>query len=110
MDTDRAEYTASLRQFADWLDKHTDYPIPSTRQLLLSLGTNEAVRGFADRFGLEVSADGEGNLSAEIGFGPISYHAYGYTDFTAHCAADSERRARSWADEKGLEFVPKAGA
>ncbi|WP_441251177.1 hypothetical protein [Kitasatospora sp. McL0602] len=109
-DTDRAEFTTGLRQFADWLDANTQYPIPSGQRILLALSTNPAVQEFADRFDLETVADPEGNLSAEITFGPVSYHAYGYTDFDAHWAAARERAARTWAANRGLEFVAKADA
>lgn len=107
-DTDRAEFTAGLRQFADWLDTNTEYSLPTGQRFLLSLGTNSAVTEFADRFGLETKADAEGNLSADIPFGPLSYCAYGYVDFDAHIAAEAERRARTWAAAQGLEFVAKA--
>jgi hypothetical protein len=107
-DTARAEFTNALRQLADWLDANPQYPHPTRERVLLPLHTNAAVREFADRFGLGVSADAEGNLSAEIKFGPVAYHVYGYVDFAAHCAADEERRARRWAEKSGMEFVAKA--
>lgn len=107
---DRAEYTGSLRRFADWLDANPQCPTPGSQKFLLPLNTNAAVREFADQFGLEVAADAEGNLSTDTVFGPITYHAYGYTDFAAHMAADSERRARTWAAKNGLDLVPHDAA
>jgi hypothetical protein len=103
----RAQYTAALRQFADWLDANPQYNAPTSQKLLLPLLTNPAVREFADRHGLEVATDAEGNLSAEIAFGPIAYHVYGYVDFAAHVAAKSERDARRWADQNGLDLVTR---
>lgn len=110
MTDDRAEFTAGLRELADFLDANTQYPAPSDRRLLLCLLTNPAVEEFAARHGLETKADEEGNLSADMAFGPISYHAYGYVDFEVHQAATAERNARDWADKQGLELVAKADA
>lgn len=109
-DTDRAQFTAGLRQFADFLDAHEQYPTPSDQRILLSLLTNDAVTEFAQQHGLNTAADGEGNLSVDLCFGPIVYHAYGYVDFAAHQAAHNERQARNWADRNGLELVAKADA
>jgi hypothetical protein len=103
----RTDYTNALRQFADWLDANPQYDAPASQKLLVPLSTNPAVREFADRHGLEVAMDAEGNLSAEIKFGPIAYHVYGYVDFEAHVAAKSERDARTWAGRNGLEIVAK---
>lgn len=104
----RAEFTAGLRQFADWLDANTDYPVPARNQVLLPLTANPAVEEFAAKFGLSTVADKEGNLSAEVSFGPVSYLAYGYVDFTAHLAASNEHQARTWAAKHGLQIVTKA--
>lgn len=108
--TNRAEFTAGLRQFADWLDANPQYPNPSDQRVLLSLLTNDAVTEFAQQHGLDTAADDEGNLSVNLTFGPIVYHAYGYVDFDAHQAAHNERQARYWADRNGLEIVAKADA
>jgi len=109
-DTDRAQFTAGLRQFADFLDAHEQYPVPSRHQILLPLATNPAVEEFAAQHGLEVEADKEGNLSATLTFGPVTYLAYGYVDFEEHRAATAERDARNWASKQGLEIVAKADA
>ncbi|MGW3321077.1 hypothetical protein [Streptomyces virginiae] len=99
-----------LRELADWLDANPDVPLQATR-ILLALSTNPAVAEFAAQHGWPVTRDGEGNASAERTFGPITFHAYGYVDFAAHYAASSERQARKWAAEQGLEITaPEAGA
>jgi len=104
-DTDRAAFTAGLRKFADWLDANPQYPTGGSQRILLALHTNQAVEEFAARHGLDTAADAEGNLSADVAFGPITYHAYGYVDFDAHCAADDEKRARRWAAKNGIDLV-----
>ncbi|MCC9307720.1 hypothetical protein LN042_11530 [Kitasatospora sp. RB6PN24] len=104
----RAQFTTALRQFADWLDANPQYDVPTGQKFLLCLLTNAPVREFAERHGLDVSADAEGNLSTRLNFGPLVYEVYGYVDFTAHLAAAHERNARRWADENGLDIVAKA--
>ncbi|MGW2539445.1 hypothetical protein ACWC5I_00855 [Kitasatospora sp. NPDC001574] len=105
--SDRAAFTASLRQFADWLDTNTQYPHPGEQRFLLCLLTNAAVSEFATRFGLETNADDEGNLSANIEFGPVTYHVYGYVDFDTHYAAAEERAAHAWAARTGMRITPQ---
>jgi hypothetical protein len=107
MTDDRAAFTAGLRQFADFLDANEQYPVPGDPRLLLCLLTNPAVEEFATRHGLVIAADEEGNLSADMAFGSISYHAYGYVDFEVHQAATAERNARDWASKQGLELVAR---
>jgi hypothetical protein len=105
--SDRADFTTGLRQLADWLDANPQVRQPGSERLLISLSTNPAVEEFAAQHGLQTTADDEGNLSADLTFGPITYHAYGYVDFDAHCARNDERRARSWAAEQGLTLTPQ---
>lgn len=107
----RAEYIAALRQLADYLDAHADVQLPSDR-LLIVMHTNSAVEALATEHGLTVAYDAEGNASCDLVFGPIQYHAYGYTDFTAHSARLTEENAQRWAAEQGMTIVPadEAGA
>lgn len=102
----RSGYIAGLRQFADWLETHTEVPVPLSNKFLLALSTNTAVREFAETHGLPVDTDDEGNASCDLVFGAITYHAYGYTDFQEHCARGAERQARRWAAEQGLILRP----
>ncbi|MFE7395676.1 hypothetical protein [Streptomyces sp. NPDC057557] len=106
--SDRDEYIAGLRQFADWLENNPAVADPGRQQLLLPLMTNAAVDAFATEHGLTVSTDAVGNMSVEIQFGPITYRAYGYIDFAQHVADREEQQARRWAEKKGLE-LRKAG-
>lgn len=104
-DDQRAAYVAGLRDFADFLES-TDVEVPRTqRTLLLSLSLNSAVEAFAAKHGLTVGYDAEGNASADLVFGPVVYHAYGYVDFAEHCDRNNERTARTWAELHGLEIV-----
>ncbi|GAA1977270.1 hypothetical protein [Kitasatospora viridis] len=103
--SDRAQYTAALRQVADWLDANPHCNLPVVQGLHVPLHTNAAVREFAQQLGLETDADAEGNLSINVPFGPINYHAYGYVNFDDHCAATEERNARRWADKNGLQIT-----
>lgn len=105
----RDEYIAALRQFADWLEQHPQYSTPVTSQLLLPLSTNSAVEEFAAAHGLAVKVDDDGNASTDVQFGPISYHAYGYADFTAFYEQSNERQARTWADRNGMVIEPREG-
>jgi hypothetical protein len=107
--TQRAEYVAALRAFADWLDANPDVETPGYQRLLLALTTNEAVEEFAQAHGLDVAYDDEGNASADLAFGPIVYHVYGYVDFAAHCERNAERDARAWASKKGMVIQPAEG-
>lgn len=104
--SDRTAFTAALRQFADWLDANPDIEVPGTERLLAYLPTNSEVERFAAEHGLAVVADNEGNLSTEIEFGPLRYHAYSYVDFEAHREASDERQARDWADRTGQTITP----
>jgi hypothetical protein len=106
--SDRTEYIAGLRAFADWLESNPDVREPQEQRLLLSLSTNPAVEAFAAEHGLDVTIDDDGNASCELTFGSITYHAYGYRDFAEHCAATDEKRARAWAEKNGVALV-KAG-
>ncbi|WP_158942412.1 hypothetical protein, partial [Streptomyces sp. ERV7] len=84
---------AGLRRLADQLER-TELPVPHDQRFLLPLHTNLAVETFAQAHGLDVAYDPEGNASTDLAFGPIVFHAYGYVDFTGHCARQDERRAR----------------
>lgn len=102
--TDRNEYIAGLREFADWLEKNPAVETPYGERFLLALTTNPAVEAFATKHGLTVDTDDDGNTSADLHFGPIRYHAYGYADFTAYTAEWDEKRARRWVEKQGLEL------
>ncbi|MFG2144271.1 hypothetical protein ACGFRG_08730 [Streptomyces sp. NPDC048696] len=101
--SERAAFVAGLRRLADRLER-TDLPVPHDQRFLLPLHTNLAVETFAQAHGLDVGYDREGNASADLDFGPIVFRAYGYVDFTRHCAREDERRARRWAAENGMEI------
>lgn len=101
----RAVYVAGLREFADFLESNPDVTVPDGQRLLLSLSTNPVVEEYAAEHGLTVDYDNEGNASADMRFGAIRFHAYGYVDFAKHCEANDERGARTWADRNGLEIV-----
>lgn len=103
---ERAAYTSSLRQLADWIDAHPELPIPYVSDLLTPLHTNAAVEDFAKAVELEATADKEGNLSVAVSFGPINYRVYGYVDFGEHVRVGDEKQARRWAAENGLDLVP----
>ena len=98
----RDEYIAGLRRLADWLEQNPDLPAGGAQRVLLPLTTNPAVEEFASVHGLTVKVDEDGNASADIEFGPIVYHAYGYADFAEWCKRQDERRARQWADRNGM--------
>ncbi|MET9222427.1 hypothetical protein ABZX65_27185 [Streptomyces sp. NPDC003300] len=102
----REEYIAALREFADFLEANEDVREPHGQRFLLSLSTNAAVEEFAAAHGLEVSYDADGNSEAPMLFGPITFLAYGYADFDAHCELTAERNARTWAERKGMTIVP----
>lgn len=103
------EFTTGLRAFADWLDAHPETKAPGDQRFLLALHTNPAVEQFAAEQGLTVAYDDEGNASCALTFGPITYYAYGYVDFAAHCDKSDERTARKWAGRKGMTIVPAEG-
>ncbi|MFD9211816.1 hypothetical protein ACFVY9_01615 [Streptomyces sp. NPDC059544] len=98
---ERTRYVAGLRGLADWLER-SDAPVPGSARLLLPLHTNDAVETFAAMHDLQVVYDREGNASADLHFGQVTYHAYGYVDFDAHSERANERQARAWASEHGL--------
>ncbi|MEV4917837.1 hypothetical protein AB0K47_13615 [Streptomyces tirandamycinicus] len=102
---ERTRYVAGLRSLADWLER-SDAPVPGSARLLLPLRTNDAVAAFAATHDLQVVYDREGNASADLHFGQLIYHAYGYVDFDAHCELANERQARAWASEHGLVLRP----
>ena len=101
----RAAYVAGLRDFANFLEANPEVQEPGYQRLLLALTTNPAVEEFAAKHGLTVDRDDEGNASCDLRFGPVTFHAYGYTDFDEHCERGNERQARGWAAAKGLEIV-----
>jgi len=101
----RTAYVAGLRDFANFLESNPDVQEPGCQSLLLPLMTNSAVEEFAAKHGLTVDHDDEGNTSCNLRFGPITFHAYGYTDFAEHRDATDERNARKWAAAKGLKIV-----
>jgi hypothetical protein len=103
----RAAFIAGTRKFADWLEANPQFTAPLDSRFLLALHTNPAVEEFAAEHGLTVAYDDEGNASADLHFGPVVYHAYGYVDFIAHCERNHERQARRWAENKGLALVPQ---
>ncbi|PJN22403.1 hypothetical protein [Kitasatospora sp. CB02891] len=106
--SDRTDLIAGIRQFADWLEATPDVPAPTSPRFLLPLSTNSAVIAFASEHGLTTTADAEGNLSAALTFGSVTYEAYGYVDFEEHRAAIAERNARTWAAENGLQITSSA--
>lgn len=111
--SDRDAFVQGLRDLANWLTAHPTAPAPYGQRLLMPLSTNEAVAEFAAAHGLTVEHDAEGNASADLTFGPITYHVYGYLDFAAHYERIDERRARAWADRTGATITPansEAGA
>ncbi|MFJ8437655.1 hypothetical protein [Kitasatospora griseola] len=108
--SDRTQLIAGIRQFADWLETHPEVTAPTNPRFLLPLSTNQAVTNFAAEHGLTTAADDEGNLSAELVFGPVVYRVYGYTDFEEHRATIAERNAREWAAENGLQITPSTCA
>ncbi|KDN84397.1 hypothetical protein [Kitasatospora cheerisanensis] len=103
--SDRAQLINGIRQFADWLEANPDVAAPSNPRFLLPLSTNSAVAVFAAEHSLTTTSDAEGNLSAVLTFGPLSYEAYGYVDFEEHRAALEEKNARDWAAKNGLRIT-----
>ncbi|WP_086710280.1 hypothetical protein [Streptomyces antimycoticus] len=105
-DENRAAFVAGLRALADFLEATPSVPEADGQRLLLPLHTNPAVEAFAAEHNLTVEYNAEGNASADLVFGPVVYHAYGYVDFIEHCERSNERNAREWAARKGLEIRP----
>ncbi|MFE9432914.1 hypothetical protein [Streptomyces sp. NPDC006640] len=102
----RDAYIAGLREFADFLEQHPAVRSPDSAYMLLPLTTNAAVDEFAATHDLAPVTDAEGNRSAELTFGPIVYHAYGYVDFAEHVKQGQEKQARTWAEENGMVIEP----
>lgn len=102
----RAELIAGLRELADALEADASMPVPGSQKLNVYLSTNAQVGQFAAERGLAVEYDDEGNASADITFGPMTYHVYSYADFEEHRERWAERDARSWAERNGLEIRP----
>ncbi|MER5461601.1 hypothetical protein ABT010_13125 [Streptomyces sp. NPDC002668] len=107
--TARDEFVAGLRAFADFLEQNPGVKAPGDQRLLLALTTNDAVESFAVEHGLPLEFDKDGNAFCDLAFGPVVYHAYGYVDFNKHCEQANEKRARRWAEAKGLALVPAEG-
>ncbi|MCY0921873.1 MULTISPECIES: hypothetical protein [unclassified Streptomyces] len=105
MSARRAEFIAGLRAFTDWLESNPQVQAPASQNMRLPLRRNADVESFAHRHGLEVAYDDEGNASTAMAFGPLTYRAFGYVDFDAHCAAADERLAREWAAQNGLQIT-----
>ncbi|MFK0222840.1 hypothetical protein ACIQWN_32190 [Streptomyces vinaceus] len=105
----RSEYIEGLRSFADWLEANPEVDAPVDERMLLVLHTNPAVEEFAAEHGLDVAYDREGNASADMAFGPVVFHAYGYVDFASHVEAADELQARSWATKRGLKITEAVG-
>ena len=108
-DPPSAEALASgLRGLADWLAQHPEHgPYWEMKKYLLPLRTNEAVHEFAGKHGLVVCYE-DGNASADLGFGAVVLHAYGYADFGRTCDELDAEKARAYADRHGLALVPAA--
>jgi hypothetical protein len=99
-------FANGLTALAGWMLEHEITPPRTGEVVIHPLHTNSAVVGFAARYGLPVVYDAEGNASASIAFGPISYRVYGYVDFDEHCRRTAERDARAYAASNGLTLVP----
>lgn len=99
-----------LRGLADWLARNPEVP-PSRalRKPLLPLTTNQAVHEFASKHGLAVRYE-DGNASADLQFGAVTLHAYGYADFGRTCDELDAGKAQSYADRHGLALVPATDA
>lgn len=106
----RTAFAAGLRSFADWLEQHPDELMPVGQRMLMPLQTNGAVVAFAARHGIPVTFDDEGNARADLSFGGVGYHVYGYVDFDAHVARRQAGDALEWAEQHGLELRPKRTA
>ncbi|MFZ3569926.1 hypothetical protein ACOKM5_23250 [Streptomyces sp. BH097] len=102
----RGEYIAGLRALADTLESTPTMPCADSERILLPLGANSAVEEVATTHGLSVQYTEHGNAYTDLVFGPITYHVYGYVDFTAHVAQQDEKHARTWAKRHGMEIQP----
>jgi hypothetical protein len=102
----RAEAIEGLRDLAAFLEANPSVPTFGAQQVLLPLSSNQEVENFAAEHQLTVKYDEEGNASADLKFGPITYHTYGYVDFQEHLKRRAEKSARSWAERNGLELRP----
>ncbi|MFD6874496.1 MULTISPECIES: hypothetical protein [unclassified Streptomyces] len=109
MSDDRILLIAGLRALACWLETTPQAPSPGNQRMLLPLHVNSAVEAFAAEHGLTVTHDDEGNASADMRFGPLSYHVYGYRDFDEHCENADARTARRWAARNGLRITEATG-
>lgn len=100
-------FVDGLVELAGWLETRPDaVPVYSNR-ILLALHTNGAVEDFAARHGFEVAySDPEGNASANIQFGAITFHVYGYFDWDEHCERAERRDAEAYAAKHGMTLVP----
>ncbi|WP_425832635.1 hypothetical protein [Streptomyces fractus] len=102
----RGEFIAGLRALADFLESTPTIPCASSERLLMPLHTNSAVEEFASVHSLTVQYTKDGNAYADLLFGSVTYHVYGYVDFTAHLARQDETHARTWAKQHGMEIHP----
>lgn len=107
---ERDAYIAGLREIADWLEQNPDAAFPRySTDINVPLMDNAKVEEFASAVGAEIGFDENGNASADIKFGSIVYHAYGYADWDRHIADRSESQARTWADENDMVIQPREG-
>lgn len=105
--TNRDEYITGLRELADWLEKHPEVATPDyVADISVPLMDNASVEAYAAAAGLDVAYDADGNASADIAFGPITYRAYGYADWETWIKQQHAKRAHSWADAHGMNIVP----
>ena len=107
---DRDSYSSGLRQLADWLEQHpaVPYPVYST-QIAVPLMDNARVEAFASAAGMDVETDEDGNTSATVHFGGLTYRGYGYANWEQHLAQHNESRARNWADQNDMVIEPREG-
>jgi hypothetical protein len=81
----RVEFTAALRELADFLDAHPAVPAPAYPSLTIHAdGETEAeradhVRQLADALGASVTESAT-SYRAELTFGPLTFSAYASTD------------------------------
>lgn len=76
----RAQVVAALREIADLLEGDAALPVPFTGSVQASVGYSleqsarfAALRGYADRLGVDVVETPSGSRRARVDFGPISY-------------------------------------
>ncbi|MEY9876596.1 hypothetical protein ABH931_006106 [Streptacidiphilus sp. MAP12-33] len=108
--TEREQFIQGLRQLVDWLTLNPDIPAPTSRQFLVPLHSNAPVRQLAEHLGTDLATDEHGNCSTEVTFGPVTYLAYGYVDFTAHMERRSAENAENYAQRHNLTLTPKETA